>query len=113
MYIDKPAPGTGYLILLWLSFILALVAPFVLNRFVKSKMPLFWGLTVIFIGTAMVFGIILHAAYNTEYRIENQKLTLHCGYMMQAEIRLDIHVPFVSDGGRVPVAGSLEQAQTH
>lgn len=89
MIIDKPSPSMTYVLFNIIFLILFLLGPFILNHFIKFRLPLLICLIMILWGTAGVMGLVVHAAHNTEYSMDETTLTLQCGYMMDEKIALD------------------------
>ncbi|WXG42251.1 MAG: PH domain-containing protein [Candidatus Freyarchaeum deiterrae] len=96
VYVDKPKPSNGYVS----YFILAALAAAVLLMLISITFTYtIWGqdltpkVIISFISYYLPYvfliGIAIHAAYNTEYRIENEKLWMKFGYLKKGSVSLD------------------------
>ena len=88
MLIDKPAPGTGY-VLLYLGLIVFLVAlPLFLKHFKKLRgLPA--GLVfIICFGGAAVFAVFLFTGFTTQYSLDNGTLYLRSGFLHSTQVDL-------------------------
>nr|MDO8081289.1 PH domain-containing protein [Candidatus Freyarchaeota archaeon] len=104
VYVDKPKPGNGYL-----SFfiIVALILPaefLILFTFLRpvalevtsiffpweqDLRNLFIVFLIYYLPLLLLVVIAIHAAYNTEYRIENGELWMKHGYIGKRSVSLD------------------------
>lgn len=88
MFIDKPIPGTGYVFFMALLMAACIFMPFILRHFFRFRLPLHIALIVSLWGAASIFGIIIHALYNTHYTLTERTLHLECGTLIEEEIPL-------------------------
>ncbi|WXG42346.1 MAG: hypothetical protein WED07_16530 [Candidatus Freyarchaeum deiterrae] len=99
VYVDKPKPSKGYLIyfilgclvfppaLLMLTIILTI--EFTNPIFPNPPLILLVDFSFYVVLSIIFFGIMVHAMYNTEYRIENGKLWLKFGSARKESVSLD------------------------
>jgi hypothetical protein len=88
MLIDKPAPGTSY-VLLYLGLIVFLVAlPLFLRHFRKLRGLLAGLVFIICLGGAAVFAMFLFSGFTTQYSLDNGTLYLRSGFLHSTQVDL-------------------------
>lgn len=89
MYYDNPSPGIGYLILNIAAIIVMVLIPILFRERLAEKPGLTPFIIVICAAGAIVFGIIIHASFNTTYSIEDGSLELKNGILLKGEYEID------------------------
>nr|MDO8081675.1 PH domain-containing protein [Candidatus Freyarchaeota archaeon] len=93
VYVDKPKPSNGYVSFLILAALFLPAVLLMLIMLISTNITYtIWGLdlrplfAILFYSPIFFFviGRAIHAAYNTEYRIENGKLWIKYGYRNQS-----------------------------
>jgi Bacterial PH domain len=83
LFIDKPPPGRGYLLLLYLTLAISLFTMVSVGYLVVASgeaNTIFWIIMVLsMVFLVLVFGFILHGAYSTVYIIEGGVLKMRSG----------------------------------
>jgi len=98
MLIDKPAPGTEY-VLIYLGLIVFLIAlPLFLKHFRKLRGLLAAVVFIICFGGAAVFAAFLYSGFATQYSLDNSTLYLRSGFLHSTQVDLRA----ISDIEKVP-----------
>ena len=89
MYTDAPDPGAGFLSVNIITIIILLAIPiFYYNRLAVNT-SLLTLVMIACIGGSIVFGFIIHAAFNTRYSIDESTLAIRNGHILKAELELE------------------------
>lgn len=77
MYNDRPKPSMFYILIL-ITILIVFCLPFLIVSFMTNqtvRLYLFPFLILVF----FIFGIFIHAAFNTSYQVKNGNLLIRCG----------------------------------
>ena len=98
VYVSKPKPSKGYVSYFILGGWVFSVAYLMIITIImfKSTNPIFGPALLALVDPSIVFivffsfaGLVIHAAYNTEYRIDDGKLCMKFGYLRKGSVPLD------------------------
>lgn len=89
MYINKPMPGTGYIVLNIVLIVLFVAIPLFLWHFHKPRLLFFVSILVLCLAAVFIFGLFLHAGYHTEYRLSDRTLEMRCGHVFDGKVELN------------------------
>lgn len=88
MLIDRPAPGTGY-ILIYVGLIVFLIAlPLFLKLFKKLRGFFAFVVFTVCFGGAAVFAVFLVSGFTTHYALDSSTLYLQSGFLRSIKVDL-------------------------
>jgi len=85
MYIDSPKPGFGFISVIIIAIAVMIIIPIAFRRNPANSSAMAVFIIIVCAGGVIVFGMILHAAFNTTYTIDEEKLRVKNGFFLKGE----------------------------
>ena len=89
MFIDRPEPGTAYVVFLALTVLGLLAVPLILWNIKPMRPAVLIPVGVVSVAGAVVLALFLMAGFDTEYVIDDQHIRIRNGLIQKTTVELE------------------------